>query len=147
MIHQTQLMILEQPILKDWVIWNSEQTGANIHVSWVQEMMMGRIKEEESTFLKLMIIKSLFISGNTLAACSGVTPNWELCHQSSCFECSSGHKIQNGECKLSLRESLLPTTWWCQRCFRYWYMTCLALKHVKNAQVLPRSSCSSWDTR
>ena len=44
---------------------------------------------------------ALFAVGDSLASCSSVTPNCELCSSNGWFKCTSGYKIQNGECKLS----------------------------------------------
>ncbi|CAI2386633.1 unnamed protein product [Moneuplotes crassus] len=44
---------------------------------------------------------ALFTIGDSVASCSGVKLNCELCSSNSCFKCSPGYKIQNGECKLT----------------------------------------------
>ncbi|CAI2385241.1 unnamed protein product [Moneuplotes crassus] len=44
---------------------------------------------------------ALFATGDTLAACSSVAPNCELCSSHGCLKCSPGYKLQNTECKLT----------------------------------------------
>jgi hypothetical protein len=43
--------------------------------------------------------QALFVTENSLAVCSGVSPNCELCSNSVCFKWEDGYKIQNGICK------------------------------------------------
>jgi hypothetical protein len=43
--------------------------------------------------------QALFVTGNSLATCSGVSSNCELCSNSICLKWEDGYKIQNGICK------------------------------------------------
>jgi hypothetical protein len=45
--------------------------------------------------------QALFTAGNSLVACSGVSPNCELCSTSICFKWEDGYKVQNGIWKLT----------------------------------------------